>query len=104
MGLGCLQQQTFQLLQLGVGETGLGSGVGLGGESSEGLLGELDPGVDGGPPAPQESGDVVRGFALLDELDSPEAAALEFFSGPDGSDAPVTSGAGGRFSWRGWSQ
>jgi hypothetical protein len=38
VGLGPLQQQGLQLLQLGVGEAGLGSGVGLGSERPEGLF------------------------------------------------------------------
>ena len=49
-----------------------GPGVGLGGELPRGL-GELHPGVDGGAAAAEEVGDVVGGFALLDEFDGPEA-------------------------------
>jgi len=59
--------------------------MGLGGEGPQGLPGALDLGVDGAAAAPEESGDIVGGFALLDEFDGPQAAALEFFGGSDGS-------------------
>ena len=70
---------------------GLGPGWGLAASASERLPGELDPGVDGGAAAAEEAGDVVGGFALLDQLDGPEAAALEFFGGSDGSHTISTS-------------
>ncbi len=35
--------------------------------------------------AAEEPGDILGGFARLDELDGPEAATLEFFCGPDRS-------------------
>jgi hypothetical protein len=65
--------------------------MGLGGEGPQGLPGEPDSGVDGRSPAAEESGDLVGGFALLDQLDGPEAATLEFFCGPDRSHAISTS-------------
>ena len=85
VGFGALQQQSFESPQLLGGEPGLGAGVGPGGELLGGLAGELHPSVDGGSPAAQEVGDVFGGLTLFDELDGPEAAALEFFSGSDGS-------------------
>src|SRR5690348_4997954 len=71
VGLGALQEQALQPLQV------------LGGQP--GLLGALDSGVDGGSSAAKEVGHVVGGFALLDEFDGAQAAALGFFSGSDGS-------------------
>jgi hypothetical protein len=69
-----------------------------GGQRPQGLPGELDPGGDGRPPAPEESGDVGGGFALLDEFDGAEAAALKFFGGADGSRPMGTSQKADRFS------
>ena len=63
----------------------MGPGWGLAASAAEVLAGELHPGVDGGAAAAEEVGDVVGGLPLLDQLDGPEAAALEFFGGPDGS-------------------
>ena len=51
-------------LQLAVGEAGRAAGVGLGGELAGVLAGELHPGVDGGPAAAEEVGDVLGRFAL----------------------------------------
>jgi hypothetical protein len=104
VGLGPLQEQPLEFLQLLRAQSGLGAGVRPGGEGPQGLPGELDPGVDGGAPTPEESGDLVGGFALLDEFDGPEAATLEFFSGPNRSQILNTSGTGGLFGWLGWSQ
>ena len=79
-------------------EPGGAAGVGLGGELAEVLAGELHPGVDGGAAAAEEAGDVLGRLPLLDQFDGPEAAALEFFGGPDGSHTIGTKSPGGRFS------
>jgi hypothetical protein len=56
-----------------------------GGQLLEALLGELEPGVDGGSPAAEESGHVLGGFPFVDQFDGLEAASLQFLGGPDGS-------------------
>ena len=74
-----------KLLDLLVGEPGLGAGVGPGGQRLGGLPVELQPGVDGGAAAAEEVGDLGGGLPLLDQFDGPAAAAFEFFGGSDGS-------------------
>jgi hypothetical protein len=104
VGLSPLQEQDFQLAQLLGGEPGLGPGVGPGGQLLGPLAGELDPGVDGGSSAAEEVGNIIGGFPLLDEFDRTQPAALEFFSGSEGSHTPSTSGTDSLFSWPSWSQ
>ena len=67
MGLGPLEHQGLQLLQLPRRQAGLGAGMRLAGQLLGGLPGELDPGVDGGTPVAEEVSDIVGRFALLDE-------------------------------------
>lgn len=85
VGLGPFQQQGFEFPQLIGGEPRRGPGVRLGGQLLRGASGALHPGIDRRPPASQEVGDVVGRLVLLDELNGPEAAALEFFGGPNRS-------------------
>jgi hypothetical protein len=83
--LGPLLEMVFQLLELGIVEPGLGSGVRLGGEFLDGVFCLLHPGIDGGSATAKEVGHIVGGFPLSDEFDGPDATTLEFFCGADGS-------------------
>lgn len=104
VGLGPLSEQALKLRKLPGVETRFGAGVRLGGERPDRPSGELDPGIDRGPPTSEEAGDVVGRLALVDEFEGPEAAALEFFGGPDRSHTIGTSGTVDLFGWPGWSQ
>src|SRR5262249_50948787 len=81
VGLGALQEPSFQFPELLGGEPGLGADMGLGGQRLGCLAGELHPGGDRGTSAAEEVGNVVGGLPLLDEFNGTDAAALEFFSG-----------------------
>jgi hypothetical protein len=85
VGLGSLEQQLLQLLELPIVQSGGAAGVGPGGQGFGAFPVEFQPGGDGGSTAAEEVGDIVRGFPPLDQFDGSATAAFEFLGSTDGS-------------------
>ena len=105
VGLGPLQEQPLQLLDLLVGEPGLGAGVGLGGQLLGGVPVELHPGVDGGASAAEEVGDRRRGDSpCLTSSTARRRRRSSSSAVPMGLIPCSTIGTLGLFSWPSLSQ
>jgi hypothetical protein len=78
--------------------------MGLGGQLFRGLAIQFHPGVDGGPAAAEEVGDIGWMFALFDELNGAEAPAVEFLCSSDKSQTSTTESHNFLFSSICWSQ
>jgi hypothetical protein len=104
MGFGTLQKQLLELLELVGTEAWRSAGVRLGGKLVRGFAIQLQPGVDGGPAAAEEAGDIIRMFALVNQLNGATTPAFEFFCSSDRSHISTTELHALLFSSICWSQ
>ena len=76
VGLGPLEQESFQDTQLGVGQARLTSGSWFGGEAARLLL-LAEPMVEGNAMYAEKACDDRRGFALVQKVDSMASPSLQ---------------------------
>jgi hypothetical protein len=90
VGFGTLQKQLFELLELVGTEAWRSAGVRLGGKLVRGFTMQFQPGVDGGPAAAEEAGDIIGMFTLVNQLNGAATPAFEFFCSSDRSHTSTT--------------
>jgi hypothetical protein len=104
VGFGPLQEQPFELTELVGIQAWRSAGMRLGSELVGGFAVLFQPGVNGGPTAPEEACDCGGMFPLMDESNGTAAPAFEFFCSSDGSHTTTTELHGLLFSLLCWSQ
>jgi hypothetical protein len=104
MGFGTLQKQLLELLELVGTEAWRSAGVRLGDKLVRGFTIQFQPGVDGGPAAAEEAGDIIGVFALVNQLNGAATPAFEFFCSSDRSHTCTTELHRLLFSLFCWSQ